>query len=129
MRCLFTRADAAATACPFVRCTVACPCPVLAFSTEHPFYNGTAQNAWMEADLKAANANRENVPWIFMYGHRPFYCSTDDYYDCEIFAKDKLGPNVEWMLKKYNVDVYGASVRARAGGVGLCRGGCVRCSV
>ena len=40
----------------------------LSFSTEHDFYNGSAQLAFIEADLKAANANRANVPWILAFG-------------------------------------------------------------
>ncbi|EPB68044.1 hypothetical protein ANCCEY_12869 [Ancylostoma ceylanicum] len=29
-----------------------------------------------------ANANRESVPWIFTFGHRPMYCSDFDGDDC-----------------------------------------------
>lgn len=29
---------------------------------------------WLERDLAAANRNRANVPWIVVFGHRPFYC-------------------------------------------------------
>lgn len=35
-----------------------------------------SQLAWLEADLKAANANRANVPWILLTSHYPLYCST-----------------------------------------------------
>jgi hypothetical protein len=31
---------------------------------------------WLEADLKAANANRAAVPWILLTSHYPLYCST-----------------------------------------------------
>ena len=34
-----------------------------------------AQLRWLEADLKAANANREAVPWIVAFSHYPLYCS------------------------------------------------------
>jgi len=33
------------------------------------------QRAWLEADLKKAVANRDNVPFIFMAGHHPWYAS------------------------------------------------------
>lgn len=31
------------------------------------------QLAWLEADLAAADANRANVPWIVVYGHKGWY--------------------------------------------------------
>ena len=34
-----------------------------------------AQKAWLAADLKAANANRDAVPWIVVQSHYPFYCT------------------------------------------------------
>ena len=37
-----------------------------------PFGN---QLGWLAADLKKAVANRANVPWIIVSGHRPFYTS------------------------------------------------------
>mmetsp|Transcript_3485 Transcript_3485/g.12698 ORF Transcript_3485/g.12698 Transcript_3485/m.12698 type:complete len:141 (+) Transcript_3485:826-1248(+) len=40
-----------------------------------------------------------------MYGHRPLYCSTDDYYDCNINAPKKLRPTLEPLMHKYGVDV------------------------
>jgi len=49
------------------------------------------QFEWLEADLKLANLNRENVPWIVVNGHRSMYCSCDG--DCEGEAKQqRLGP-------------------------------------
>ena len=33
---------------------------------------------WLEKDLAAANANRENVPWIVAYSHRPMYCAVEE---------------------------------------------------
>lgn len=35
-------------------------------STEHPYEPGTPQYEWLEQDLAAANANRDNVPWVFL---------------------------------------------------------------
>jgi hypothetical protein len=34
-----------------------------------------AQKEWLAADLKAANANRKNVPWVVVMAHYPFYCT------------------------------------------------------
>ena len=42
----------------------------LGFSTEH---NLSLQVDFIREDLKAAAANRHNVPWIVAYGHRPVY--------------------------------------------------------
>lgn len=75
----------------------------LAYSTEH---NLTMQLPFIEADLAAAAANRAAVPWIVVYGHRPIYCSTDDYYDCNVKGPKELGPALEPLLKKYGVDLY-----------------------
>lgn len=47
---------------------------------------GGAQYNWLEQDLAAANANRDQVPWIVMYGHRAFYCSSDDVLPCTLEA-------------------------------------------
>jgi hypothetical protein len=34
-----------------------------------------AQLAWLEADLAAANKNRDSVPWVVAMSHYPFYCT------------------------------------------------------
>ena len=47
----------------------------VAISTEHPYYEGTEQLQWLKSDLSAADANRESVPWIVIYGHKPLYTS------------------------------------------------------
>ena len=36
-----------------------------------------AQLKWLEADLKAADANRAERPWVFVGGHRPLYDASD----------------------------------------------------
>jgi len=60
------------------------PLHILSFSTESswgmPYTPGSPQYAFIEQDLKAAAANRANVPWILVVGHRPFYCSDTDEY-------------------------------------------------
>jgi hypothetical protein len=39
------------------------------------------------------------TPWIVMYGHKPLYCSTNDYYDCEVGAPMRIRPAVEPLMK------------------------------
>jgi hypothetical protein len=81
------------------------------------------QYQWLEQDLAKANANRKNVPWIVVFGHRPMvifsistysskYCSNvDDLPDCSSDAERlRTGPNgtfgLEDILGKHNVDIY-----------------------
>jgi len=44
------------------------------FGSEH----AARQHAWLDEDLAAADANRDNVPWVLMMGHRPMYCVWPD---------------------------------------------------
>ena len=37
---------------------------------------------WLVDDLRKANAQRDERPWIIAFGHRPMYCSTNDGDDC-----------------------------------------------
>lgn len=37
-----------------------------------------AQFEWLDQDLKAANAHRDERPWIIVMGHRPMYCLVAD---------------------------------------------------
>eukprot|EP01104_Vermistella_antarctica_P011669 TRINITY_DN3285_c0_g1_i3.p1 TRINITY_DN3285_c0_g1~~TRINITY_DN3285_c0_g1_i3.p1 ORF type:complete len:278 (-),score=33.14 TRINITY_DN3285_c0_g1_i3:37-870(-) len=56
---------------------------IVSFSSEHYYTLPeeildlaiAEQYLWLEQDLQAANANRANVPWIILMGHRPMYCS------------------------------------------------------
>lgn len=57
------------------------------------------QFEWLKADLRAANANRDNVPWIVVHGHRSVYCSCDD--DCDGAAKTLREDPVQ---KKYGLE-------------------------
>jgi len=72
-----------------------------AFSTEHDL---EMQTAWLEMDLKTADANRAKVPWVVVFAHKPLYCSTNDYYDCRVGA-EKIASVIEPLLKKYKVDL------------------------
>lgn len=35
------------------------------------------QQNWLIKDLEKASANREAVPWVFAFAHKPLYCSMD----------------------------------------------------
>ena len=61
--------------------------------------------AWLEADLIAANANRERVPWIIAHGHRDIYCSTGDDNDCAGAAL-KVRADLEPLFFKYGLDIW-----------------------
>jgi len=61
---------------------------------------------WLSEDLAQANANRENVPWIIVYAHRPIYSPNEQ----KNGAPDGTAANVQaWLepvFKEYNVDFY-----------------------
>ena len=71
-----------------------------------------AMLAWLEADLEKANANRANVPWIVVHGHRSVYCSIalSDDGDCiDIVGfgpAGKVRKDMEPLLHKYGVDFF-----------------------
>ncbi len=62
------------------------------------------QLAFIEADLIAAHGNRETTPWIFAYGHRPFYCSDSDDDDC-VTMNNQWRIDLEKLFFKYGVDI------------------------
>jgi len=75
-----------------------------AFSTEHDFSTGSVQVQWLARDL--ANVNRSVTPWVVVFGHKPLYCSTNDYFDCQENGPKNIRPSIEPLLKKYRVDLY-----------------------
>ncbi|XP_070574899.1 acid phosphatase type 7-like [Ptychodera flava] len=79
----------------------------VSMSTEHDFSPGSAQHRWLENDLRKADANRANVPWIFVHGHRPLYCSDILTWltRCTVEAP-RYRANMEGLFHKYKVDVY-----------------------
>ncbi|XP_006813910.2 uncharacterized protein LOC102800613 [Saccoglossus kowalevskii] len=79
----------------------------VAMSTEHDFTPGSTQNIWLEEDLIKASQNREKVPWIFVHGHRPLYCSSIvDWLPRCITEAKTYRANIEHLLYKYKVDIY-----------------------
>jgi len=69
------------------------------------FQGLTGQLTWLEADLKNAIANRAQVPWIIVTGHRPFYGSLPKLPalpgNC-----DSCTAAFEPLILRYNVDFY-----------------------
>ncbi|OWF35634.1 acid phosphatase type 7-like isoform X2 [Mizuhopecten yessoensis] len=63
-----------------------------------------AQRNWLMADLKQANDNRNNCPWVIAYGHRPMYCSNTDGDDCTLGAS-KVREGLEDLFFNYGVDL------------------------
>jgi hypothetical protein len=56
------------------------------------------QLTWLEADLKKANENRAQRPWIFVSGHHPMYQGDTINKDFQTAMED--------LFYKYGVDVY-----------------------
>lgn len=62
---------------------------------------------WLEADLQAANANRDKVPWVIAHGHRDIYCSTSDDSDCNTLGDaGKVRLDLEPLFYKYGLDLW-----------------------
>lgn len=87
----------------------------LSFTRSTEFYFGKTdgnstretQRSWLENDLKTANANRDNVPWIIAHGHRDIYCSTSDDNDCASPGDaGKIRDDLEPLFYKYGLDIW-----------------------
>ncbi len=61
----------------------------------------TAQLAWLDADLAAANADRTNHPFIFVYSHRGMFSTSNHASDADVLqTRTTLSP----IYAKYKVD-------------------------
>jgi hypothetical protein len=81
---------------------------IVSISTEvgaEPYEEGSRQYSWLAADLAKADKNRERVPWVVVLGHRPMYCSSSDYYDCNMWGP-KARSVFEPLFQKFHVDLY-----------------------
>ncbi|XP_076448793.1 acid phosphatase type 7-like [Babylonia areolata] len=78
---------------------------LLFFSTEHDFSPNSTQHLWMQEDLKRANENRGQVPWVVVLGHRPLYCSSLVGYDRCHEEGALYRSYLEDLLYKAHVDV------------------------
>ncbi|KAE9002907.1 hypothetical protein PF005_g14308 [Phytophthora fragariae] len=70
-------------------------------SSEHEFTRGSPLHKWLMDDLKSVD--RSKTPWVFVYIHRPLYCSvaySGDYYRSLMF-RDEL----EQELADHHVDI------------------------
>ena len=75
----------------------------VSISSEHDYDPGSSQYTWLENDLEDADGNRENVPWVIVFAHRPMYSSNGegDGHGSEIEFRDAM----ESLLFDYNVDL------------------------
>lgn len=62
------------------------------------------QMAWLTADLQAATANRDRVPWVVVTGHRPLYTSSTGAYANKYLKP--LRDAVERLFHEHKVDLF-----------------------
>jgi len=59
---------------------------------------------WLQSDLEKANNNRDNTPWLIVYGHRPLYTSDAD--PVQVTSSAIMRATFEQLFLQYNVDLY-----------------------
>ena len=64
------------------------------------FGPGTPMYDWLKADLEAADAKRDTVPWIVVYWHRPWY-SSNHVHGNDTTMRDAM----QGLLQQHNVNV------------------------
>ena len=85
------------------------------YKWDYPVSVQRKQYAWLEADLRAAHANRSLAPWVFVFAHYPMYCSSDAA-DCHTQAEQMrngipAAHELAWepLLQNYSVDMFVAA--------------------
>ncbi|KAE9018906.1 hypothetical protein PR002_g12967 [Phytophthora rubi] len=82
--------------------------PSNAYFTKRVYGGFGDQLVWLEEDLKAADANRDNVPWIIVGMHRPMYtirsCGPDGVPNNDYEARN-VQEAFEELFIKYKVDL------------------------
>jgi len=80
------------------------------YNTPHPADDPTQESFfqmnWLAEDLAAAAANRDNVPWIFVGGHRPVYEINDQKDNAPKKTSANLQAWLEPLFIQYEVDIY-----------------------
>ena len=79
------------------------PVRFIGISTEHDFSTGSTQYSWLEGELATANVNRENTPWLVVYGHKPMYTSHSDETGHDI--NETIRQQLETLLVDNEVDI------------------------
>ena len=77
---------------------------IISASSEHDYNSTSPQMKWLIDDLKMANKNRINIPWIIFTIHRPIYCSEAGAYNSHR-PGCKIQRAFEPLLIKYKVDL------------------------
>jgi len=72
-------------------------------NTQQKYY---LQENWLHEDLSKAVANRANVPWIILFGHRPIYTPTEQTNGVPSGRAARVQAFFEPILKQYAVDIF-----------------------
>lgn len=89
------------------------PAHIISYSTEFYYFTQFGwsqierQYEWLEKDLKRANQNRANRPWIITFGHRPFYCGNKKDDECYDFKRTRIQDGVKMHnvgTRKYSIE-------------------------
>jgi len=67
-------------------------------SSEHDLTDGSPQKLYLESALRAAVANRANIPWIVLTIHKPLYCSAEG-------TPGGYADKIEDLVNAYDVDL------------------------